>query len=307
VRRAAAAVVLLAALLLAAGCGGETGNVRALPPGSFVSAGGSFSEPIHLFGDTLTAETDVVVDRRHLDPDRVSVKTFFAPYEQVGDTQVTRHDADGLTGLRYRMRLRCLERSCITATLGSVINPGGSAPRIFRFQPVQVRYTDPGAKQSRLLRRVRFPVLESVTRIQGLDSSQVYGFPFRATLTPLPALTYRVSPTTLGAILLVVAVALLVLPAALLVRWYRRRRPPPEEPEPEITPLERAVGLVVWSRDRAEGAERREALEALATALDDLDGTNGLSSDTRALAWSAPPPSAQGIDDILAGVEEWHG
>jgi hypothetical protein len=307
VRRAAAAVVLLAGLLLAAGCGGETGNVRALPPGSFVSAGGSFSEPIHLFGDTLTAETDVVVDRRHLDPDRVSVKTFFAPYEQVGDTQVTRHDADGLTGLRYRMRLRCLERSCITATLGSVINPGGSAPRIFRFQPVQVRYTDPGAKQSRLLRRVRFPVLESVTRIQGLDSSQVYGFPFRATLRPLPALTYRVSPTTLGAILLVVAVALLVLPTALLVRWYRRRRPPPEEPEPEVTPLEHAIGLVVWSREREDGAERREALEALATALDGLYGSDGLSDDTRTLAWSPASPSVPGIDRLLAEVKERHG
>ncbi len=77
------------------------------------------------------------------------------------------------------------------------------------------------------------------------------------------------SPTTLGLLLLLLAAALLLLPATLVLRWWRKRRqPPPPEPEPEPTPLERAIALVEWSLGRENGAERRAALEALASELD---------------------------------------
>jgi hypothetical protein len=302
-----ALLVLLVAVPLAAGCGGGGEDIEALPPGSFVSASGSLGPPIHLFGDTIDADVSVVVDRTKLDPSRVSLKTFFTPYEPIEQMEVSRREAGNLAEVRYQLRLRCLQRACITSTLGTLVNPGGSAPRTFRFQPAQVQYTDPGAEQPRLLRTVRFAPIESVTRINAQDVTQVYGFPFRDSFTPLPAITKRMSPTTLGVILLVLAAALLVLPATLVLRWWRRRRqPPPPEPEPDPSPLEKAIALVEWSLTQENGAERRAALDALATELDVVE-PDGLSDQTRVAAWSPPSPSTRETERILTLVKERHG
>jgi hypothetical protein len=299
---------VLALLLLVplAGCGGGD-EIPALPAGSFVAASGELGPPIHLFGDTLTADVDVVVDRTKLDPSRLRLKTSFSPYDPIEEMEVARREAGDLAEVRYRLRLRCLERACITSTLGTIQNPGGSAPRTFRFQPAQVQYTDPGAENPRLLRTVRFSPVESVTRINAQDVTQVYGFPFRGNVTPLPAISQRISPTTLALILLLLAAALLVLPATLLLRWWReRRRPPPPEPEPEPTALQRAIALVEWSLERENGAERRAALEALASELDVVE-PNGLGDETRFAAWSPPSPSTGETERILTFVKERHG
>jgi hypothetical protein len=302
-----ALVALLLVVPLAAGCGGGGDDIAALPPGSFVSASGELGPPIHLFGDTISADVSVVVDRTKLDPARISLKTSFEPYEPVEKMAVTRREAGSLAEIRYRLRLRCLERACITSTLGTIQNPGGSAPRTFRFQPAQVQYTDPGSKEPRLLRTVRFSPIESVTRINAQDVTQVYGFPFRGNVTPLPAISQRVSPTTLGVILLLLAAALLVLPVTLVIRGRRRRRhPPPPEPEPEPSPLERAIALVEWSLERENGAERRAALDALATELDVVE-SDGLADETRVAAWSPPSPSPMEATRILTIVRERHG
>jgi hypothetical protein len=303
----AALLVLLIVLPLTAGCGGGGEDIAALPPGSFVAASGELGPPIHLFGDTIDADVSVVVDKTKLDPGRVSLKTFFEPYEPIEDMKVARREAGNLAEIRYQLRLRCLQRACITSTLGTIQNPAGSAPRTFRFQPAQVQYTDPGTEQPRLLRSVRFAPIESVTRINAQDVTQVYGFPFRDTFAPLPGVSQRFSATTFGVILLLLAAALLVLPAALVLRWWRRRRqPPPPEPEPEPTPLERAIALVEWSLARENGAERRAALDALATELDVVE-SNGLADQTRVAAWSPPSPTTGEAERILTLVKERHG
>lgn len=301
-RRYLAGVAALA--LLAAGCGGGD-EIPALPAGSFVAAGGSLSPAIQLFGDTVTAQANVVVDRRRLDPARVRLKGAFAPYEQVGETQVTRRDAGDLTELRFEQRLRCLERDCITATLGTIVDPSGGAPRTFRFQPAQVLYDEPEAKVPRTLRTVRWGPLLSVSRINAQEVTQVYGFPFRATVSPLPGLTYRIPPAGLAAILLLAAAALLALPATLVVRRLRRRQPLPDEPEPEVSPLEQAIGLVEWSLDR-EDPERRAALEALAVELDAV-GDHAVADDAREAGWSPSPPAQERARLLVARVKEAHG
>ena len=110
----------------------------------------------------------------------------------------------------------------------------------------------------------------------------------------------------MAVLLLLLAAALLVLPATLLLRWWReRRRPPPPEPEPEPTPLERAIALVEWSLERENGAERRAALEALASELDVVE-PNGLGDETRVAAWSPPSPSTGEAERILTIVKERH-
>jgi hypothetical protein len=302
-----ALLVLLLVVPLAAGCGGGGEDIEALPPGSFVSASGSLGPPIHLFGDTIDADVSVVVDKTKLDPGRISLKTFFEPYEPIEEVSVARREAGNLAEIRYQLRLRCLVRACITSVLGTIQNPGGSAPRTFRFQPAQVQYTDPGAEQSRVLRTVRFAPIESVTRINAQDVTQVYGFPFRGNVTPLPAISQSMSATTLGVLLLLLAAALLLLPATLVLRWWRKRRqPPPPEPEPEPSPLERAIALVEWSLARENGAERRAALDALATELDVVE-SNGLADQTRVAAWSPPSPSTGETERILTLVKERHG
>lgn len=303
--RTALAATLLATSL-AAGCGGGD-EIATLPAGSFAAARGTLSPTVHLFGDTVTAEVHAVVDSSKLDPDRLGLKTFFSPYERIGETEVSRRDASDLSEVRYRLRLRCLERACTTARLGTIADPGGGAPRSFRFPPAQLLYTDPGAEEPRVLRTVRFGALESVSRINAQDVTQVYGFPFRRDLTPLPSLSNRVSPVTLAGIMLLLAATLLVLPATLLLRWWRaRRHPPVAEPEPEPTSLERALALVEWSLGHEDGAKRRAALDALASELDLLD-SNGLAEETWVAAWSPPSPSPAEATRILSLVKERHG
>ena len=82
-----ALLALLVAVPLAAGCGGGGDDIAALPQGSFIAASGSLGPPIHLFGDTLTADVNVVVDKTKLDPGRISLKTFFAPYEPIEEME----------------------------------------------------------------------------------------------------------------------------------------------------------------------------------------------------------------------------
>ncbi len=167
-------------------------------------------------------------------------------------------------------------------------------------------YADPAQKKPRLLRSIRWGLLESASRINAQDPTQVFGFPFRSTLVPLPSLTYRISPTALALTLLVLAGLLLVLPVTLVARRLRRRPPPPEEPEPELTPLERALQLVEWSLERPDPADRRAALDALATELD-VVGDATLATEARAAGWSRPAPQPDDASRVVAAVKEAHG
>ena len=100
-------VVSLAALaLLASGCaGGE--EAADLPLGRQVTAQSSLAPTVHLFAEPVLARVDVVVDRDHLDPDRVRLQTKFLPYD-VAATTTDRIDRGRFTELRYRRLLRCL-------------------------------------------------------------------------------------------------------------------------------------------------------------------------------------------------------
>jgi hypothetical protein len=131
------------------------------------------------------------------------------------------------------------------------------------------------------------------------------GFPFEASVSPLQEATFRISPALLGAGFLFGALALLGLAAALVASLLRRE---PETLEadaaPELTPLERALEHVEWSKERPE-AERREALEALAVELD-TEGSD-LTNATRRLAWSPSAPSPEAMDALVESVREADG
>jgi hypothetical protein len=305
--RIALAVVLV---LVAAGCGGEDDDAPAVPLGRFVAAKRSLTPGTHLFGDTVTARVDVVVDRDQLDPARVRLQAAFPPYELVRKMQVDRRDHERYTRLRYTISLRCLARACLAGEVSPGITPAGGAPpsrraeRIFRFRPAHLYYDEPGEERPRHLRRVWWPRLEALTRISPSEPGLTFALftPFRTTISSMPDVSYRISPTLLGSGLLLLAALLLALPGRFAWTWARdRRRPAPVEEGPELTSLERALVLVEQTRESADGEDRRGALEVLAVELDASERGEH-AERARRLAWSPAEPTPEAADDLVEAV-----
>jgi hypothetical protein len=300
--RASAAAVLVAVLLSASACGGDEA-APVLPPGRAIETTRVLSPTTHLFADPAHARLEVLVDRRLLDPDRIRITTGFEPYEVVGGRRFSRRDLGEYTRLRYDYTLRCLTADCIPVRLESILGEleeGRGERRTFRFPPAQVRYDDPAGEAGDFTLSVGWPQLTSVSRLnEGLADAE---FPFRLSPTPLPALSYRASPPLVAAVSFVLGVLLLVIPARVAVRWWRRRRPVPEEPPAvELTPLERARALLVWSSER-DAVDRRRAVSNFAAELARAGG-DGLVDDALGLAWSKPSPRAEAVLE-LARYEE---
>jgi hypothetical protein len=303
--------VVSALALLAAGCMGGDEESPAVPQGRYVATSRSLTPDVHLFGDSVVARVEVVVDRDHLDPGRVRLKTTFQPYERVGSVRFERRNFDRYTRLRYETTLRCLDAACLAPGVSPGITPAGGKPearraeRIFLFRPAHVYYDNPRSERPEHLKRVWWPRLETLSRISSSSPALTFALntPFRTTLVPLPSLSYAVASSLLGAALLVAALLLLALPAWLTWSWLRKRRPPPPAEEPELSPLERALLLVEWARERVDSHERRGALEMLAFELD-ASGRKALADEARALAWSPAEPSPTAADELVRTVKE---
>jgi hypothetical protein len=270
-------VVLLLSLLPAlAGCSATSDeNQTLLRPGRALAATADVFPRTFLFGDTVTARLVVALDRRRVAPDRLDVRTRFRPFETVGDVLRTRRDIGHETQLTYTFTLRCNEFLCLPR--------GGRIP--FRFTPARVGPI-----------RVPWPALEVGTRI---NESELNAFRYRAILTPLPSTTYRTTPRTLAAVTLGAAGILLLLAAVIGARiarrvWARRA------PELDLSPVERALLILRWTRD---GEDRRRALELLAEALDQ-ESRRDLSRAARKLAWSDAAPTRREADELARTVEE---
>jgi hypothetical protein len=303
-------VVLAAAVaLLAPACGGDD-DEPAVPLGRFIAASRMLTPNTHLFGDTITARVDVVVDRDELDPDRVRLAAAFPPYELVRKMQIERRDHDRYTRLRYTITLRCLGRPCLAGEVSPGVTPAGGQPpsrraeRVFNFRPAHIYYDEPGEDKPRHLKRVWWPRLEALTRISPSEPGLTFALrtPFRTTISSMPDVTYRISPTLLGTGLLVVAALLLALPGRFTWTWLRsRRKPPPVEKPVPLTPLERALVLVEQARESVDGEDRRKALEVLAVELDASRRTDH-ADEARRLAWSPSEPTPEAAGELVESV-----
>ncbi|CAN5180732.1 hypothetical protein BH09ACT13_BH09ACT13_03500 [soil metagenome] len=295
-----------ALLVLAGGCAGGGEEQADLPLGRQIAAKATFTPPVHLFAEPVVASVEVVVDRDHLDPAHVRLQTRFLPYEVKGVGR-DREDRGRFTLLRYEYTLRCLRIACIPEILPSAAGAaetGRGERRTFDLTPARVLYDDP-AGETRVLRTAGWPTLESASRIIPKDVPS-FGFVFRTSVAPLPEPDYRVPPALLGAGLLAGALALIALPVGLGVGWLRRRRPTPPPEEPELPPLERALRLVEWARERENGEERREALEVLAVELESARKPE-LAVSARELAWSPAAPSPESAESLVTSVRESDG
>ena len=301
-----AGITLAATLAFAAiaGCGGGTSDVAVLPPGRALETTRSLDPTTHLFADAVSARLEVVVDRELLDPGRVALRASFEPYELVGSMKLARRDLGRYTRLRYEVTLRCLTPECIPVRLESILGEqeqGRAERRTFRLPPVEVRYDDPSGEFPDVLRSVFWPPLTAVSRLN--EGQSEAPFPFRANAAALPALTYRAAPPLVAGALVLAAFALLVLPARVGRRWWRDRRPAGAyETRIELSPLEQALLLVEWARER-DDADRRSALDALAVELDEV-GEQGLAKPARELAWARARPSAEAASALVERVRE---
>lgn len=299
------AAVLAALALLAAGCGAESEAGADLPAGRQIAAIAIIDPAVHLFAEPVRARLELVVDADRLDPDRLEIEPRFLPYDVVEESE-SRERRGGFEVVTREYVLRCLRIACIPEVLQSAAGEaetGRGERQLIRMRPALVRYDDPEGEE-RIVARARWPETVSVSRIKESDVPR-FGYVFKTSATPLPDPDYRVSPALLGGGLLAAALLLLALPILLLAGWLRGRRPaePETSPEPELTPLERALALVEWARERQDGAERREALEVLASELDAVDRPD-LSSSARALAWSPPSPSPEAADELVRSVRD---
>src|SRR5262249_13716759 len=132
-----------------------------------------------------------------------------------------------------------------------------------------------------------WPELRVVSRLQGRALAGEVKFLHQRTLPP-PA--YRVSPGAAAAGLTIAAVLAVLAAVALVVLELRRGRVQ-VRPGTESA-LQRALWFVRDSAGRAEPADRRRALELLATAVEDT-GDDRLAGRVRTAAWVETPPTPQ--------------
>jgi hypothetical protein len=281
VARAALIVCLLA---LAAGCGGSDEELS-LPNGQSFAARTSIFPQTSAFGDPLTARLRILVDRNKIDPDKIRVLPFFQPFRD--RTTVERVDSGNITAVTYTTQLYCLTLSCTSRDVRE---------QQFLFGARIVTSVGPVVQ-------VGWPKVTIVTRIPALvgpaentgETPDEWPPAWRASVS-LPQPSYRASPTLLVWLLGGLGALVLAASTAAAYLLLRRGRLLRERP---VGALDRALEML---RNASNDEERREALEALALALEtELD--DGLAEPARALAWSPGRPSKTAADELASLAE----
>jgi hypothetical protein len=247
-----------------------------------IAARASLGSRTQLFGQLLAARLDLLVDRKVLDPDEITVDVRFRPFTPGGPPVASRRDYDRFTRLRYEYRLECLTAACVPETARvDVVLPSASV----RHEGKPIRTVEwPSVT---IASRYREPEFERTT-----PSQRSFDLPWRATVR-VPEASYSVDPTLLtaffagGALVLVLGSLFFVqvaFPAAPL--GFRRLR------RKTLTPLERAFAVLERAHERGIEREQRLALDRLAREL----GTGGereLAGTARELAWAAEIPGPE--------------
>lgn len=257
---------------------------------------------IALFGDTIRARVDVILDSTAADPASLRIATSFSPWEIVGDPVRTERSSGETTYVSSTYTLRCHAPSCVPS--------GQSAP--LEFSNARVSYTPPGKPDARRTSfQVTWPVLTVYSRFATAgfedDGPGTSSAPWRAETFTMPDVTYRISPGVLVAVAGALGVLFALGGAALVFfAWPRRAPAPPPEPEPEpvplLTPLEQAL-MLLEDAAREDGAEdRRRSLELVAEVLEEHDDARELALSAKVLAWSERDPAVEDTSGLAARV-----
>jgi hypothetical protein len=252
-----------------------------------IAATSTFAPRAVLFGDTVTATVDVVVDKTVVDPDDVKVEAAFGNWKPVAAPRSSREDSGDTAYLRTAYTLRCLTRLCVPARDTEEIE----------FEPARVTYAAlVGGGNQRLNVDAEWPMLVVHTRA-GSDTDDrrdVLAAPWHADLLTLPLFSYRISPGLLLALLLIGGIGLFAVAGILVYRAIPDRKPPPEpepEPIPVATLLEQALAFLEAPTSSNGAPERRRALELVADEVETW-GDTALATTARSLAWSEHAPES---------------
>jgi hypothetical protein len=284
-----AGAALLVVVGVVAGVLLSSGGGSADPPPSAIQARSALLPGVVLFGDTLTARLDVLLDRSKVDPGSVRVQASFAPWKPVAPPKQVRRDGSASsTYIEKTYLLRCLEADC-TGQKDSFVED---------FDQARVSYI--ARDGTHRVTQVRWPrlIVDSRYAQKTLSAAGTPPPAWKAALFSLPSLTYSISPSLLFALLLTGGLVLLLAAGGLVYLAWRRPAvrvapaPPTPPPAPVLTPLERALLLLELS-ERVDGAgDQRRALERVADELA-RRGEAELARAARALAWSEPAPGTE--------------
>jgi hypothetical protein len=292
----------LTAVLVLAWRGGDETTQRQVEPSSAIEAQASFTPRLLLFGDTVRAHVDLMLDTERVDPDSVRIAADFSPFEVVRRPERRIVSAGEQAHVRTTFVLRCVTAACAQS---------GQSAR-YEFTPGRITFSDSGRRPpAEDAIRVPLPTLRVYSRFTAsdLEDSGRTSTPWEADLSTFPAPSYRFAPALLVA-LLVAGSALAALGALALAyaAWPRREvLPPVTEPEaaPELvlSPLEQALALLEEAVRVNGAADQRRALELVAEELELAEwGDPDLARAARALAWSKDVPPVEKTSGLAARV-----
>jgi hypothetical protein len=289
--RAARSALVVAAAILATWTAGPAAAAQGPP----VDVHTTLTPQILLFGDTLTARVDAVVDKARVDPDSVRVDMDFSPWELVGPPERVRRDGGSTALVRITFLLRCLSSPCVPSRETASLD----------FDQVAVTFK--GGRLDvpwpRLVVDSRLPNRGAPVSVAGAGQRGAPQFPWTADLLTLPAVSFRIGPGILFPLLLALAAVLAVAGGLLAYRAVPARGRAPEPlspppPEPALPPLEQALALLEEPPVENGTADRRRALELVAEALDGKDAKLALAA--RRLAWSEETPPLETTSGLAA-------
>ncbi len=278
-----AAVVLAGAaapavLLLARG-----NDPAGVAPQAPVTVRATLDREIVEFGDAVTADVTVLLDRRAVGSRDVRVHENLAPLTQLGHTSVTRTTRGHLLAVTYSARASCLDQRCIGA---------GTSKQVV-LAPVRIEIPGLGKHTE-----ATWPALRVRTRVLAADLARPHP-PLRSDPTP-PPVTYRFEPARLARVLQVAAAVLaaagVLLAGGTAAAFSRNRR----RQAARLTGLDRALALAREAEGRPT-PDRRRALGLLARLLGSRDPR--LAAEADDLGWSAPAPTPDALAELVTQVE----
>ena len=279
---------LLVALLLALATAAPAAAAAARP----LRATASFTPPVQLFGDTVTARVSVVADTTLVDSATLHVTTEFAPFVPVGKPREIQTGSGRYVQTMWIWKLRCLTLACTPTSLSN------DSYNDFGFPPAQVRGAGLQGTTA-YATHAFFPSLRVVSQISPREKSLILlkgNVQWLYQLAPGSGDGFTLSPTLV--FWLAVALTGLCTAVALVLSGRWLFRPPAPLATGEAVPassLERALTLFFWAHANGDETLQRKALERVADELP-FDVVE-LSEITRQLAWS---PETPGGEEVVA-------
>jgi len=245
-----------------------------------------------LFGQVVTLRADVVVDPRAVAVSSVDLAPHFKPFRIRSESRSTKAGVGHATVVSFVYRLQCVSRECLP------IEKSRGATE-FRIDPSPATMT--ARDGTRLTARAVWPTFGVQSRLTDTDiglSTPTIDQPPR-----VPAISWAVSPGTLGWLASAAAVLLLLgagfLVATVVVRDSRRLRT--VRIPAHLSPIERALVLAEHAAAQGEIPESRKALERLAVELRRRGGS-GQADEVEQLAWSEHAPSEASVAELASTV-----